>query len=387
MAGELQAAAVVGAEGIYSRRRARKEGIEQKVTSGDNGKPDELMGTSAKMSTDLEEHSGLTAPVHYYSLFESAIRAARRESIDEHRTRIARLLQRSSAVAEVNPDSWLTDPLTVEGIRDESPDNRMIAFPYTKRMCSNWYTDQAAAVLLCSVELAERLSIPRDSWVFPHSSSDGNDAWYVSNRLALDQSPAIRIACNRALEGAGIGVDDLKYVDIYSCFASAMQVAVKEIGLTEERPLTLTGGMAYFGGPLSNYVTHSIGAMVNVLREDSASYGLVTANGGYLTKHALCVYSSKPPVSGYRHQNVQSQLDNLPKVPVVKGFNGVIRVEGITVVYEAGESRYAVVAGQTPDHGRVWAMSIESDLIREAISRELVGAVASVRPNGSVVLN
>ncbi|MFX6031732.1 hypothetical protein ABTE99_19350, partial [Acinetobacter baumannii] len=78
---------------------------------------------------------------------------------------------------------------------------------------------------------------------------------------------------------------------------SAIQVACDELGIsaTDPRGLSVTGGLPFFGGPGNNYVTHAIAEMVDKLRAAPGSYGLVTANGGLLTKHAAGLYSTRRP--------------------------------------------------------------------------------------------
>ena len=114
------------------------------------------------------------------------------------------------------------------------------------------------------------------------------------------------------LELAGLAVDDLDYVDVYSCFPSAVQVAARELGLPladAARPLTVTGGLTFAGGPWNNYVMHSIATMTELLRANPGTRGLITANGGYLTKHSFGVYATTPPAEGFRWQDVQSTVD------------------------------------------------------------------------------
>ena len=67
----------------------------------------------------------------------------------------------------------------------------MIGFPYTKAMNANLDTDQAAAVIVCSVEAARELGVAEDRWVFPWSGADAHDHWWVSERADLHSSPAI----------------------------------------------------------------------------------------------------------------------------------------------------------------------------------------------------
>ncbi len=123
------------------------------------------------------------------------------------------------------------------------------------------------------------------------------------------------------LELAGLGIDDIDYVDLYSCFPSAVQVAAAELGLALDdpaRPLTVTGGLTFAGGPWSNYVMHSIATMAELLVANPGRRGLITANGGYLTKHSFGVYSTEPPAE-FRWEDVQPAVDREPTRARVAG--------------------------------------------------------------------
>ena len=102
---------------------------------------------------------------------------------------------------------------------------------------------------------------PTERWVFPLAGADGNDHWFISERPELHRSPAIRLAGAAALEQAGLGIDDIAFVDLYSCFPVVVQMAAHELGLAvddPDRPLTLTGGLTFGGGPGNNYTSHGI---------------------------------------------------------------------------------------------------------------------------------
>src|SRR5687767_12259581 len=155
---------------------------------------------------------------------------------------------------------------------------------------------------MCSVEAAEAAGVSSDQWVFPLGGADAHDHWFVSERDNLHSSPAIAACGRAALALAGVSIDDITHVDLYSCFPSAVQIGAAALGLAIDRQLTLTGGLTFGGGPGNNYVTHSIAALVEKLRSDPGSLGLVNANGWYVTKHAVGVYGTQPSAQGFRAQ-------------------------------------------------------------------------------------
>jgi len=81
----------------------------------------------------------------------------------------------------------------------------------------------------------------------------------------------------------GVTSDDLGHIDLYSCFPTVVQSACDVLDIDAFDPSrvpTITGGLTFGGGPGNNYVTHSIASMVDRLRSDSSSQGLVTALAG-----------------------------------------------------------------------------------------------------------
>ena len=72
-------------------------------------------------------------------------------------------------------------------------------------------------------------------------------------------------ASAEALRAAGVGIDDVAHLDLYSCFPSSVAFALDALGLDgrrRPRGFTVTGGLPYFGGAGSDYLTHSIATMV-----------------------------------------------------------------------------------------------------------------------------
>jgi len=384
--GVLDVAAVVGAEAIYTRWRARRTETHLEWSKQKDGAvPDRVIGEERSGSHDAELSLGLAAPVQLYPLFENALRAAASEGIDEHQVKISELWARFSDIAARNPYAWQQQRRTAEEIRTPGGDNRMIGFPYPKLMNSNIDVDQGAGLIICSVEAARRLGVPADRWVFPHSGADGHDKWFLSNRIDFTSSPAVRIGVGKALELAGIGVERFDYVDLYSCFPSAVQVAAAELGLALERPLTVTGGLCFAGGPVNNYVTHSIATMVERLREDPDAFGLCSAVGWYLTKHAFGIYSSQPPEPGFRHAYVQDELDMTPAREVVTGYEGSATIETYTVMHDReGAPERGFAACLTPAGTRAWAATSDPDLMKAMTVEEFCGRPVTIGADATV---
>ena len=157
----------------------------------------------------------------------------------------------------------------------------MVAFPYPKRMCANIDVDQAAALLLCSYETARAAGVPDDRLVFPLSGADAHDHCFCTERARLDASPAHRRRRARPRSAAaGITVDDVAASTSTRASRPRWRSALHELGLGgpaagDDRPLTVTGGLGFAGGPANNYPTHAIAAMVEACRPDPGSVGFV----------------------------------------------------------------------------------------------------------------
>ena len=350
-AGELDVALVTGAECMHTRLVARRD-PERPVlgwtTQADDTPRPVMLDTDRVPVTDAELARGLDRPLRVFPLFENAVRFGTGESIEEHQRRISDLWARFSLVATTNPYAWSRQARSAEDVRTTGPSNRMVSFPYPKLMNANDRVDQGAALVLCSVGAARAAGVPEDRWVFPVAGADAHDHWFLSHRQDLASSPALGIAGNRALALSGAGIDDIAHVDVYSCFPCAVQIAAHELGLPlddPDRPLTVTGGLGFAGGPGNNYVSHSIAAMAQRLRTDPGTLGLVTGLGWYSTKHAVGLWSTTPPAEGFRHTCPQEAVDALPRRTPAPHYEGNATIETYTVMHDRDEApELAIVA-------------------------------------------
>ncbi|GBE67161.1 acetyl-CoA acetyltransferase [Mycobacterium sp. MFM001] len=389
--GRADVVLVAGAETWRTRMQLKAQGRRLTWTEQDGSVPLAPGGDeNVPMAGPAEERIELARPAHVYPLFEQALRISNGEPIEDHRRRIGELWARFNAVAVDNPHAWIRKPLDAEDIWQAGPTNRMISWPYTKLMNSNNMVDQGAALVLASAEAAARLQIPTERWVYPYAGTDAHDTYAISERAELHRCPAIRIGGARALQLAGLGVDDVDHVDLYSCFPSAVQIAAAELGLPVDdpsRPLTVTGGLTFAGGPWSNYVTHSIATMAELLIANPGRRGLITANGGYLTKHSFGVYGTEPPVSEFRWEDVQSVVDREPTRPAVVEWDGVGTVESWTTPFDRdGRPEKAYLAVRTPDESRTLAVIPDAAAAEATVRDDIAGAKVTVRPDGTATL-
>lgn len=388
LAGEADAVLIGGAEAWRTRTAAKKAGQVLPWPHQDESvTPTELVENREELWHPGEVARQVMLPIQFYPLFENALRALEGWSIDEHRDRIATLWSAFSDVAAENPHAWIRRRFSPAEIREAGPENRMVGFPYTKLMNANNAVEQAAAFVVCSVERARSLGIPTDRWVFPWSGTDGHEHWHVSNRWSLAEAPAVRLAGRRVLDLAGVGVDDLTHVDVYSCFPSAVQIAAREIGLGVDRPLTVTGGLSFAGGPWNNYVSHSIATMVERLRADPGTTGLITANGGFLTKHAFGVYSTTPPTRPFAYADVQAEVDVLPARTLAEDVDADVTVETSTVMHDRdGAPERAVVSTLLADGRRTWGSTTDDATMKAFLTEETAGRPGHVDAEGAFEL-
>ncbi len=392
-AGQLDVALIVGVENIHSRKRAPADAIAELDKPLPAGEPAPLMGDDRPGWSDDETVHQAALPTAIYPLFESALRAAAGRGLEEHRRVVSELWARFAAVSGTRGAAWSSKAWSPEEIRTAGPENRMVTYPYTKLMCSNIYTDQAGAVLLCSPEAARATGVADDRLVYLHAGADGADTQLFTERWSLAESAGLRETARAALAGAGVGVDDIARFDLYSCFPSAVEMALQEIGLAgpaggDDRPLTVTGGLSFFGGPGNNYMTHSVAAMADACRADPGSLGMVTGLGYYLTKHSAGVYSTRPPDGGFVRVDpgdTNARIAANPTRVPAGAYAGPATIEATTVQYgRDGRPALGVLTTLTPDGRRTLANSTDPSALASMTTEEWAGRPVELTTDGAV---
>ena len=348
--GEINGAIICGAEALATSRQLQRQGLSVDWSDEPEGETDDRGAcTELLFDAELNRH-GAGNPVDIYPLQEQVRRSELGLSKSVYRSLLAELMARFNAVAAANSYAMFGDVMTVAEIGEESGKNRLMGDPHLKSMVAKDGVNQASALVLTRWETAQALDVAERA-IFLLGHGTGTES-QVLNRRSIGQSEAMEAAYRNALAGAGIEAEQIGAADLYSCFPIAVWVAMDALGMSldDPRPLTLTGGLPFFGGPGNNYSTHGIAEMVHWLRAQSApSYGIVGANGGYLSKHAVGIYANIP--AEFPEAVPEFKAPEVVEVVSDPEPDGVI--ESYTFQPQKGTAR-AVVVGRQLSDGRRW---------------------------------
>jgi acetyl-CoA C-acetyltransferase len=373
-AGAEDVVLIAGGEAKYRALRAQLAGSDASLTKQEGAEPDSVLRPHAEIISPHEMNSGLVMPVTQYAVMENALRYAEGKGLDEHRREVAELWAEFSRVAAGNPDAWNREPVSADEIAAPVSGNRMLAFPYTKLHNSQWNVDQAAGLILCSVQAARAAGVPENKWVFPLAVAESNHMVPVSERVELHRSHGFCIAGQRAVEVAGVRIDEVEHVELYSCFPIAVRVQMRELAVPAGRPVTVTGGMAFAGGPLNNFVLQAMVHMVQVLRQDPGSTGMVTAVSGMLTKQGVSLWSTRPPANACRPIDVTREVQAATRrADIVADYVGDASVASCTVVYTADVPSRGIFVCDLPDGRRTLAETHDPQLAAAMTTEEFCG--------------
>jgi acetyl-CoA C-acetyltransferase len=292
--GEYKAALLVGAEAKNAFKLASKNRHTLDWSSSIDGQVQDR-GVSMDAFTEYELKNGLGSPHQNYALLEQAFRHSIGLSLKEYTILISELLAGFSKVAAAHPIAQFPKPWNSEALALQSKENYPIADPYLKWHIAQDSVNQSAAIILTTLGQARSWGIDNSKIVYLHSHAAFSDS-PISERPVLGESEPMKRALAAVLKSAGLSASQMAHIDIYSCFPIVVLLAAKYLNLDWRAvPLTITGGLPFFGGPGNNYSSHAIATLVQTLRNQPSDYGLILANGGFLSKQAAGIYSAQPP--------------------------------------------------------------------------------------------
>lgn len=348
--GEIEIAAVCGGEAEASVRRARREHVALPWRAAlTDFKPIRGGDFQSPLARALE----LTSPVNVYPLYENATRAAWGQSLAEGQRESATIWANNAAVARTRSAAWITRPVDAEAILSSDDGNRVIAWPYRKLMVANPIVNQGAAVILTSLAKARAMGVADDRIVFVLGGAAGDEPRDILSRERYDGSVVMEAVLGAARDLAPHGFDA---VELYSCFPCVPKMARRTLGLEATVPLSVAGGLTFFGAPLNDYMTHAVVAMVDRLRGGGGT-GLLYGQGEYVTKHHALVLGNAPPIAplraDFRLGEVEARAANAAP-PLSTDYRGRAVIETYTVLFDRDERpRHGIVIARTPAGERI----------------------------------
>jgi acetyl-CoA C-acetyltransferase len=265
---------------------------------------------------------------------------------------------RYSEAASQNPNAWLKRRFAPDEITTATPDNRLIAWPYTKLMVANPTVNMGGALLLTSLAKARAAGIAEDRLIYPLGGASAEEPRdYLLRDQFYESHPqnAVLNAVTTLVGGDGKKFDA---IELYSCFPCVPKMARRTLGFGNDVQPTVTGGLTFFGAPLNTYMTHAACAMVRKLR-NGAKLGLLYGQGGFVTKHHALVLSREMPLEQLsQDSSVQAEADRAKRaVPdFVTEAKGKSAVESFTVLYgRSGDVEHGVVMLRTAENNRALA--------------------------------
>ncbi|MGC0362774.1 acetyl-CoA C-acetyltransferase [Rhodococcus sp. 27YEA15] len=351
-AGRSSVALLVGGECSATTAALRKAGTDLDSAGWTHAPGGPPGFNPSDLGSPQMQRTGLMVPTRVYPLFENSFSASEGHDAAESPAWSARMYAEFSKLAAAHPASWTSTVHTAEEISTVGPGNRMIGEPYPLMLNAMPFVDQAAAVVVCSLDKAREAGIDEDRFVYLWGGAGASDPLDVLSRSNFHSSSALSDVVRRTLDGAGVSSDSLDIVDAYSCFPVVPKLLIRELNLPDTTIPSVTGGHSFFGGPLNSYTLHSVAEVTRRLRA-GADLALVHGNGGFLTCQHTLLLSSSAHSDGYVGDPETRALSSSAPDQVLD-YSGSADIVTATVEYgRGGEPETGFVVATTPDGRRL----------------------------------
>src|SRR4051812_28798312 len=109
--------------------------------------------------------------------------------------------------------------------------------------------NQGAAVPLRQLEGARSAGIPDEGTIYVWSGVGADEPHDCLKRDGYDHSSAMAAVLQNILRINELNAQDIDLFELYSCFPCVPKLARRTLGLSPQTPLSVTGGLSFFGGP------------------------------------------------------------------------------------------------------------------------------------------
>ena len=384
--GKLKAVLLAGAEAMATDKVRQKKQTNQETNS--NNTACSILGSfDPIVSFEEFKYRFLSPATGGYAMFENAYRFQKQHSIAQNSLESASLFSDFSKQASLRSDAWIRDEKSIEALLDVQKDNRMIAFPYPKYLNAFNAVDLSAALIMTSDTIAQKIGIPKEKRVYLHASCDAKEPVSLLERKNFFESPAKQQVAKCVLKKAHLSIQDIAAFDLYSCFPIAVKLDLEALGISldDKRLFSLTGGLPYYGAAGNNYAMHGIVSMIDYLRDHKTEFGLVSANGGILSKQSMGIYSRiRPEHDVFTDVDLTKNKQKNPyKVAIQNKPKGEAMIETYSILYDRkGPTHMVVIAKLTGTKERCIAtLNASKDVLLSLSNEECIGKIGYVSPS------
>ncbi|MBU0754996.1 MAG: thiolase domain-containing protein [Planctomycetes bacterium] len=243
-------------------------GVE-KMTDVDGGGATYALATASDQ--EYEAYNGVTFPGLY-----ALIARAHMNRYGTTREQLAQVAVKNHENGVLNPNAQFPMKITVEQVL-KSPG---VADPLRLLDCSP-ITDGAAAVILCPLDMAKRLSKNGGAKVL--ASAHATNTIALHSRADLTEIASTRVAAEKAYKMAGKGPGDIDFAEVHDCFTIAEICVTEALGFfdkgqggpavsagdtarTGKMPINPSGGLKSKGHPVGATGIAQICEIVEQLR-------------------------------------------------------------------------------------------------------------------------
>lgn len=378
--GRAKIVVLCGAEAIATMRAHQRSGDSLDWSESPEGtSEDHGMGLEDQFVPALAAHK-VVAPIDIYPMMEHKKRVSRGMNRADYLTYLGDVLKPLADAARVNPITMFETVPESQDISAVSGRNRVVGDPHLKSMVAKDGVNQSAAVVVMQYGKACELGLEQRA-VFLRGFAEATEQ-NLLDRVDWSTSPALRWTYANALSAAGIHADDIDAFDIYSCFPVAVIEAMEALGLElgDERPVSLTGGLPFFGGPGNNYSMHGIASAVSAIQEDRYANVLVGALGGHMSKHAVGIYSRTPGAADPRAHEMRFEGAGNSRA-LASEFSGSAVIETFVIKQLPEGSWFAALAINEAGERVIAASLLEpGDLSDLCVDGDPIGAKVLIEP-------
>lgn len=361
MSGTYEVALIAGGEALANMRAGQRASVRLDWSETHEGECEDRGQFHGSMIINATEiNHGMHEPIMYYGMMETARRIAAGNSVQAYQDKMAALLAPMSDVAAQNPYAMFPKGYSAAELAEITTDNRPLVSPYTKYIVAKDGVNQGAALIMTTVGKAKALGIDPAKWVFLHGHGQSSERLMLE-RENIAKSNGMEAAFSAALSQASMIASEIKHFDLYSCFPIVVSLAKDALAIVDDdmRPLTQTGGLPFFGGPGNNYTLHGIASLIETLRAHPDDMGLAYGNGGWMSKHAVGIYSARPPVKPWSPaQNDWQDTSDLTAYTDIA--DGPAKIESYIVRYKRGAAIGAIIIGRLDRGGERFYAKLES---------------------------